>query len=181
MRHLGGGRGTRDAKVPKDSCVARFQSMIAVNLADTAAVEARAADWQFSQFYPASCTDCGADKQQTAIIDWRLANDSTIREAFYETDADATNRFFTSIPTQAMYRDLILTEHGALNAMYPNRYKTFIVSGDCSHTALQSPLFYTQDADGVLLNDWTKGFLANSPVWANIVEDFMPAPQPPCP
>ena len=60
-------------------------------------VFARQNDWQFQQFYPQSCIDdgrCNAFGQQTGIIDWRLENDTTIREAFYETDSDATNRFF---------------------------------------------------------------------------------------
>jgi len=88
-------------------------------------------------------------------------------EALYETDSDQTNRFFaqgdgTLMPAE-VYRDLILTEHGALNDAHPNRYKRFIVAGDTSHTALQSPLFYIQTVDGVVLNDWTRGFLANSP------------------
>jgi hypothetical protein len=149
---------------------------IAVNLLDVGAVAARAADWQFGQFYPASCTECDPFGQATAAIEWRLDNDSTIREAFYETDGDATNRFFTSVPTQELYRDLILTEHGALNAAHPDRYKRFIVSGDSSHTALQSPLFYSQDADGVPLNEWTDDFLVPRPFWVDIVEDFVPLP-----
>ncbi len=149
---------------------------VAVNLAAVGAIAARAADWAFAQFYPASCTECDAFGQATAIIDWRLENDSTIREAFYETDADATNRFFLQVPTQAQYRDLIVTEHGLLNAAYPNRYKRFIVSGDSSHTALQSPRFNTQTVDGVPLNDWTSHFLVPTPFWVDLVEDFVPLP-----
>ncbi|MBW2288830.1 MAG: hypothetical protein JRG90_13510 [Deltaproteobacteria bacterium] len=149
---------------------------VAVNLADVGSVAARAADWQFGQFYPASCTDCDPLGQATAVIQWRLDNDSTIREAFYETDADGTNRFFTSTPTQEMYRDLILTEHGALNDAHPDRYKRFIVSGDASHTALQSPLFYSQEVDGVPLNEWTEDFLVPTPFWVDLVEDFIPFP-----
>jgi hypothetical protein len=149
---------------------------IAVNLDAQDAVAARDADWQFAQFYPASCTECSASGQPTAAIEWRLDNDSTIREAFYETDGDATNRFFTSVPTQELYRALILSEHGALNAAHPDRYKRFIVSGDASHTALQSPLFYSQDANGVPLNEWTDDFLVPRPSWVDIVEDFVPLP-----
>jgi len=151
---------------------------IAVNLLDVGAVAARAADWRFDQFYPASCTECSASGQQTEIVLWRLDNDSTIREAFYETDADFTNRFFTSTPTQAQYRALILSEHqDRLNAAHPDRYKLFIVTGDGSHTALQSSRFYTQDANGNLLNEWTRDFISpTSPFWFNIVEDFVPFP-----
>jgi hypothetical protein len=153
---------------------------VAINLDDVAGIQARAADWQFGQFYPASCTDCDDEGQATAMIEWRLSNDSTIREAFYETDADATNRFFLDMlppnGTQQDYRNLILTEHGALNAAHPDHYKRFIVSGDNSHTALQTPLFYTQEVDGVLLNEWTDDFVKGLPAWVDLVQDFIPAP-----
>ena len=149
---------------------------IAINLDEVGAIQARAADWQFGQFYPTSCTDCDDQGQSTAIIRWRLDNDSTVRDAYYSTDGDATNRFFLNVPTQVEFRDLILTEHGAINAAHPNRYKRFIVSGDASHTALQSLLFYSQDADGVPLNEWTEDFLVPRPFWVDIVEDFVPLP-----
>ena len=167
---------------------------IAVNLNAADAVAARDADWQFAQFYPASCTECSAFGQQTAIVDWRLNNDRTIREAFYETDGDATNIGFASanlpglfdplppiIPfpnglSQTQYRDLILTTHGALNAAHPDRYKRFIISGNATHTALQSPRFYSFEADGVPLNEWTDDFVSPRPFWVDIVEDFVPLP-----
>ncbi|NNK38484.1 MAG: hypothetical protein HKP03_08385 [Xanthomonadales bacterium] len=149
---------------------------IAVNLFDVGGIAARAADWQFGQFYPASCTECSDTGQGTAIVDWRLENDSTIREAFYSTDGDATNRFFLQVPTQEMYRNLIVTEHGKLHDAYPDRYKRFIRSGDDSHTALQTPLFYLGTANGVPLDVWTADFLVPRPFWMDIVEDFVPLP-----
>ena len=113
--------------------------------------------------------------QSTPIIEWRLDNDSTIREAFYETDGDLTNRFFLGLLADpAGFRDLIVTEHGLLNAAHPDRYKQFIVAGDTSHTALQSPLFYSQDANGWLLNEWTWDFVSPTPFWIDIVEDAIP-------
>ena len=166
-------------------------------------VVARAFDWQFGQFYPQSCIDdgrCNAFGQQTGIIDWRLDNDSTIREAFYETDSDRTNRFFAqgdgSLMDPAVYRDLILTEHGALNDAHPKRYKRFIVSADDTHGAVQvtaptpnfpfpQPFsFYTREANGVLLSDWTAEFVWNGDgdsqgdIWNDIVEDYVPVPIP---
>jgi hypothetical protein len=154
------------------------------------AAAARAADWDFGKFYPASCTECSVEGQQTEIVQWRLDNDSTIRESFYETDADGTNRFFASTNTpgaaagfltQSEYRDIILTEHDALNRAHRSRYRRFIVSGDATHTALRSPQFYTQDANGVLLNEWTTDFLLagdgdSQGNWRDIVEDFVPFP-----
>lgn len=160
---------------------------VAINTDDTAAIAARSADWQFDQFYPASCTGCGApgDPVQAgiALIDWRLNNDSSIREAFYSTDADATNRFFMKLlppsGTQADYRDLLLSQHhSVLNGAHPDRYKNFIVSGDISHTALQSPRFYSQEVEGVPLNEWTSNFLSpgNQPFWFDLVQGLIPAP-----
>ncbi len=152
---------------------------VTVNLDAAGDIAARAADWDFGKFFPASCTECDDMGQNTAVIDWRLDNDMTIREAFYETDADATNRFFLEPPfglPVADFRDLILTEHGALNMKYPFRYKRFIVSGDDSHTALQSNLFYNQTANGTVLRDWTSDFLKKPLRWKDIVEDFVPVP-----
>jgi hypothetical protein len=173
------------------------------------AAEARAADWEFAKFYPESCTECDELGQQTEIIKWRLENDSTVREAFYETDGDLTNIGFASanipgfppfIPlTQSDYRAILDSEHGALNAAHPDRYKRFIVSGNnpvCfgfvaySHTALQGgnlssfgcpgiDLFYELEANGVPLYQWTNDFVkppGNRSVWIDNVEVFAPAP-----
>jgi hypothetical protein len=166
-------------------------------------VWARQNDWQFQQFYPQSCIDdgrCDAFGQQTGIISWRLQNDSTIREGFYETDSDRTNRFFaqgdgTRRMDPVAYRALILTEHGALNAAYPKRYKRFIVSGDDTHGAVQvtaatpnfpvpQPFsFYTQQANGTLLSYWATEFVRigarqSQFGWKDIVEDYVPVPIP---
>jgi hypothetical protein len=148
---------------------------VAINLDAADDIAKRAADWQFGQFYPASCRECDDLGQATRMIDWRLKNDTTIREAFYETDADLTNRFFMRLLADpARFREIVVTEHGRLNAAYPGRYKRFIVAGDTSHTALQTPLFYAQDANGVVLNDWTADFLASAPGWVDLVEPAVP-------
>jgi hypothetical protein len=165
-------------------------------------------DWQFAQFYPQSCIldeRCNAFGQQTGIIDWRLENDTDIREVFYETDSDITNRFFAQGDGTLMnpedYRNLILAEHGALNAKYPKRYKRFIVSGDDTHGAVQvtAPTpnfpfeqpdkFYTQEAtteevSGLLLSEWTRSFILDGGdkfepnLWEDTVEDYVPVPFP---
>jgi hypothetical protein len=150
---------------------------VAVNLDVPGDIQKRADDWQFGQFYPESCTECDALGKATAIIDWRLDRDTSIREAWYETDADSTNRFFLAVPTQEAYRDLILAQSDELRAAHPNRYKRFIKSGDDSHTAVQTPLFYTQTIDGVTLDEWTRGLVSPSGQgWDDLVEDFVPLP-----
>jgi hypothetical protein len=164
---------------------------LAYNTAAPAAAMARENDWKFSQFYPASCSDCTPFGNQTALVQWRLDNDNTIREAQYQTDADGTNIGFSSLNvpgspfiapnfpfglTQNEFRDLTLDANAGLNDSHPKRYKRFIVSGDRSHTALQTPLLYTQDANGVILNEWTKDFLKDKKGWKDIVENFVAAP-----
>ncbi len=165
-------------------------------------VFARQNDWKFQQFYPQSCIDdgrCNAFGQQTGIINWRLDNDSTIREGFFETDSDRTNRFFAqgdgSLMDPLDYRALILAEHGALNAAYPKRYKRFIVSGDDTHGAVQvtaptpsfpfpQPFaFYTQEANGTPLVEWATelvriGARQSQFGWKDIVEDYVAVPVP---
>lgn len=152
---------------------------VAINLADTVGIAARANDWQFGQFYPASCTACSDMGQGTEIIKWRLDNDSTIREAFYTTDGDFTNRFFLGllppVPRQ-VYRDLLVDEHGLIHDAHPDRYKRFIRSGDASHTAIQTPLLYNGEANGVPLYQWIDDFLVPRPFWVDLVEDFVPGP-----
>ncbi len=145
---------------------------VAVNLAETGSIAARAADWQFGQFYPASCTQCDDMGQGTELIKWRLANDSTIREAFYSTDFDQTNRFFMNLLFDPFaYRNLVISEHGAIHDLFPDRYKRFIQANRTSHTALQNTVFY-ETADGVPLYDWLGDFLVPRPSWIDIVEEL---------
>ncbi len=141
------------------------------------AAPVRAADWQFGQFFPASCTDCSELGSATELVKWRLANDTTVREAFYSTDGDATDRFFLGVPTQEAYRELLLTEHGPIHEAFPDRYQRFIRSGDDSHTALANDRFYSVDANGVPLHEWFEHMIAKrKPKWLDIVEDFEPLP-----
>lgn len=154
---------------------------ITTNPAEETAIAARASDWDFGKFYPASCTECDDMGDSTGIVRWRLNNDSTIREAFYETDNDLTNRFFLNLffPFDAFY-NLVVTAHGVINAEHPRRYKRFIVSGDDSHTALQSSIFYTQNSNGHILSEWTNAFLKGKRrKWVDTVEDYVFVPLPP--
>lgn len=139
-------------------------------------IQTRENDWQFSQFYPESCTECSIFNQSTELIKWRLGRDNRLAEAFYSTDGDSTNRFFLAIPDQVTYRALITSVHGDVNAAFPDTYKSFIRSGDDSHTALGTPLFYVGEANGVPLHQWTEDFVRNDADWVNIVEDFVPVP-----
>ena len=166
---------------------------VAINLADTGAIAARANDWQFDHFLPASCTDSDPIGQNTALIAWRLENDRTIREAFYSTDFDLTNRFFMNllptVPpgdpayeaqfllTGLAYRDLIVSEHGKIHDQFPYRYRRFIRAGAFTHTALQTPDFY-ESAHGLRLHKWLTKFVNRQRSWKDIVEELPPLPAP---
>jgi hypothetical protein len=135
-------------------------------------------DWQFSQFFPASCTACSTlpGSEQGALIQWTLDNDNGYKGALYSTDGDAVIRSFTFIPTQEAYRALLLSVHDPIHAAHPDRYKRFIRSGSEEHTALGFFGFYTFEADGVPLYQWVEDFVNADPGWVDIVEDFVPAP-----
>lgn len=146
------------------------------NLAETAAVDARASDWGWGQFLPKSCRDCSDHTHFTPVIKWRLQHDRTIREAFYVTDADATLRFFLNVPTQAQFRDLVLATTQAVHDVAPDRYKRFIRSGSSEHTAMRLPLFYTAVIGDASLHQWTADFLRNKRGWVDTVGALVPTP-----
>ena len=179
----------------KDLTVFNDAGPIALNPDALDAIAARDNDWQFGSFYPASCTTCSAYGDQTEIIKWRLENDRGIREVFYETDGDETNigfasvnlpGFFDPLPpiipfpaglSQLEYRELVLRAHQQIVDAFPDRYRRFIVSGDASHTALQTDLFYTQQIRGIYLHRWTTDFIRGKKSWWDLVDDFEPLPE----
>ena len=69
------------------------------------------------------------------------------------------------------YRNLIISEHGAIHDLHPDRYKRFIQANRFTHTALQAPQFY-ETANGVPLFEWLDDFLVPRPFWVDIVEDL---------
>lgn len=134
-------------------------------------------DWNFSQFYPASCTDCSPlPGHDAAFVEWTLDNDNGYTGALYSTDGDAVIRGFTFIPSQVAYRAVLLSVHDPINAANPDRYKRFIRSGSEQHTAIGGDGFYDFDANGVPLYQWVDDFVSSDPGWVDIVEDFVPAP-----
>jgi hypothetical protein len=146
------------------------------NLDQPGTIATRVNDWAYTQFVPASCTDCTTDKQPAELVEWLLENDSTVREALYSTDGDAVIRFFLGFLSQVEYRDLLLTTHDPIHAAFPRRYNRFIRSGSSQHTSLVGNLFYTAEIDGVPLYQWTDDFVHRDPGWIDLVEDFIPLP-----
>ena len=118
---------------------------ITINPAAVGDIAARAADWDFGKFFPASCTDCDDMGDSTAIVKWRLDKDKGIREAFYETEFDLTNRFFLDLLFDPVgFRNLIVTKHGEINSAFPKTYKRFIVGGGhVTHCAAVTAVLHT--------------------------------------
>ena len=144
------------------------------NTAQTAAIAARVNDWQYMQFTPAGCTDCTLTSQPAELVDWMFENDPSVREAWYETDADLTIRFFLSIPTQVAFRSLMLTVHDPFVAKYPLRWKRYFRSGTTAHTILGSNLFFTANIGGQFFYQWVDDFANEDPGWIDIVEPLIP-------
>jgi hypothetical protein len=98
---------------------------------------------------------------------------------FYTTDGDFTNRFFRDllppVPLEVC-RDLLETEHGLIHDARPDRCKRLMRSGDTAHTAIQTPLLYAGEANGVPLFQWVDEFPVPRPTWIDLVEDFVPGP-----
>jgi hypothetical protein len=133
-------------------------------------VNARVNDWAYTQFTPASCTDCDPFNQPAELVEWTLENDNGYKGALYSTDGDSTIRFFLSIPTAAAYRALLLGTHDPINEAFPDRYKRFIRAGSTAHTAIAGGLFYTATSNGIPLYQWVADFVNDDPGWVDTVE-----------
>ena len=133
-------------------------------------VNARVNDWAYTQFYPASCTDCDPFNQPAEFVEWTLENDNGYKGALYSSDGDTTIRFFLGIPTAAAYRALLLGTHDPINAAHPDRYKRYIRGGSTVHTAIGGGLFYALAVNGLPLYQWVADFVNEDPHWVDNVE-----------
>lgn len=132
----------------------------------------RGNDWRHGQFYPVSCTTCGAVAQPAEMLAWRLANDNNVREALFSTDGDEGVRpfFHWTDDPEEVYRNVLLRVFDPIHAAYPDRFKRFIRVGT-THLAFYTDGFYTFDANGVPLYQWVADFVNEAPGWSDIVED----------
>jgi hypothetical protein len=133
-------------------------------------VLARANDWGFEQFYPASCTECDPFNQPAEAVKWTLENDNGYEGALVTADGDTTiGVFYLKLPSPAAYRDLLLEVHDPINAAYPDRYKRFIVGGATYHTAIGNDRFYSVTENGLPLYQWIADFVNDDPNWVDNV------------
>lgn len=132
-------------------------------------VDARVHDWAYTQFYPASCTECDPFNQPAEFVKWTLENDPGYKGALYSSDGDLTIRFFLSIPTAPAYRSLLLGTWDPIVAAYPDRAKRYIRGGATSHTAIGGMLYYTLATNGIPLYQWIADFVNDAPGWVDNV------------
>jgi hypothetical protein len=136
------------------------------NLEASADVQARVANWNFTDRIPASCTDC--DEQYTFLIDWSLDRDPNLRTALYSYQEDGVISFFIDLDGPA-YRELVLEVTDEVHRRQPTRFQRYFPQGT-AHTVLLSDVYYTQAIDGVALRDWTQAFLDGTDAWQDVIE-----------
>jgi len=156
------------------------------NLAETDDVAARAEEWGFAHFDPATCDGCAPDAQPTELFKWLLDRDGQVRSALYTSDGDLFLRYYLRLATQAEYRELLLSVHDPIQAAFPARYARFIRSGSEGHAILEYDAFYQEEVDGVTLHRWMGDFLEQDPPdeddqgsgsgWRDLVEAWIPVP-----
>ena len=143
------------------------------NPAFVAGINAQVADWNFTQFYPSTCTSCGPFNQPSEIVKWWLANDNRMKAGLFSYDGDAVIRFFIQVPTPAAYRSLLLSVFDPINAAYPKRYKRYIAAGT-AHTILGSSAYYNLVRDNVPFYEWLDDLTTDGVNFVDIVEPAQP-------
>lgn len=130
------------------------------------AARLRSENWRSADRYPASCERCA--EQSLYLLDWALARDPGLRVALFGYQRDEVIMDFFELDADA-YRDLVLSLTGEIRARHPERVQRMLVAG-VGHTALPYQLFYTEEAAGVAVKDWTRAFLAGDAAWRDVVE-----------
>ncbi len=139
------------------------------NPAFVSGINAQVADWDFVQYYPESCTGCDPFAQPSEVIKYWLDNDRRMKASLFSYDGDGVIRFFIQVPTEDMYRDLLLTTTDPIAADYGRRYNRFVAVG-AAHTILGSNAYYTLEVDGVRFVDWLDSFANGGRDFKDVVE-----------
>ncbi len=137
---------------------------------DTENNQDRINNWKFTQYIPASCTQCAT--QESYLSAWALDRDSTLRIGLFSNLQDGVIRTFIHLDPDA-YEALLLQVSNDVHMHAPERFKRFLIQGG-GHTILELPTFYTTEVAGISMRDWTADFLTNGPKWQDLVEGFNP-------
>jgi hypothetical protein len=124
-------------------------------------------DWKFNQFTPDSCTEC--DGQSTALINWGLKHDPTLKASAFSSYEDAIiGGVFLGMQGPA-FKALLLQESGKVHSAFPTRFQRFMIAGT-QHTALIGN-YYTSTVDGVTLAEFTRGMVEGTASWKDLLEN----------
>ena len=140
------------------------------NSADTQNNQDRINNWKFTQYIPASCTQCAT--QESYLSSWALDRDLALRIGLFSNLQDGVIRTFINLDPDA-YEALLLQVSDDVHTHAPDRFKRFFIQGS-GHTIVELPTFYNTEVAGISLRDWTADFLTNGPKWQDLVEGFNP-------
>jgi hypothetical protein len=135
---------------------------------DTVNIAERVANWDYTQFIPASCTRCS--EQATYLTEWALERDPTLRVGYFSNLRDTVIRGFNNLSADA-YEALLLGVTDDIRSRQPERFNRFFVQGE-SHTVLGLPAFYTTEIDGMAIRDWTVDVLDGASDWQDLIEGY---------
>ena len=140
--------------------------------AQAGADQDRIENWKYTQYIPASCSEC---TEQTAYLaDWAMERDPELRVALFSYNHDNTIPLFLGMDANS-FEALLLEVSGDIHDRQPDRMKRFIKTGN-GHTVLELPSFYTLAIDETTIRDWTAAFLTDGSAWVDIVDPTPTAP-----
>jgi hypothetical protein len=136
------------------------------NLARTADVETRLAQWKLAETVPESCVDCQAGRGQiTALFSWMLQRDPTTTVSLMSFLEDSTiGTAFLGLGGPA-FAELLLTESGKVHDAYPDRFERFLLPG-----SLHVVGFSEATGNGTSARSWLQAMVAGDrSVWKDTV------------
>lgn len=134
--------------------------------AQAGADQDRIENWKYTQYFPASCSQC---TEQTAYLaDWAIDRDRDLRVALFSYNHDNTIPVYLGMDANS-FETLLLEVSGDIHDRHPDRSKRFIKTGN-GHTVLELPDFYTLAIGDAKIRDWTEAFLSDGSAWVDIVD-----------
>ncbi|MBM4364141.1 MAG: hypothetical protein FJ104_15785, partial [Deltaproteobacteria bacterium] len=131
-------------------------------------------EWKYMQFIPAGCEGCQED--QSLVPAWGLEHDPTLRLAAFSAYEDAVIGATFLGMTGPDFKALLLEKTGAIQALYPDRFRRFLVPGT-SHTTLLADAGPSPNGSGIhgfltvvegqSVSEWTQAFVDGTAEWTD--------------
>ena len=111
---------------------------------------------------PQSCLDCSADGHITRLVRWILERDPEMEIAVFSSFHDSIiTGVFLDID-ETLFEEALLKETSALHALFPDRYRRFLVTGQEHTVLLGNPIgIVGEDLDGLEFSDNAMAGLGN--------------------